>query len=153
MNWFLTMLDKLGRKRIIPDRNTQDPYLTRYYLFLKERKYFPFNVFLHQFHKSDEDVLHDHPWSFVSLIIKGGYWEHTPAGRFWRGPGTIRRARARSLHRVELEPGIEPWTIFIPGPQVQDWGFVNQDGHWTQHEEYFEYKRKLARLREQSHAH
>jgi hypothetical protein len=153
MKWFLTLLERLDRKRVIPDRDFGDPYLTRYYLFLKERRRFPFNIFLHQFHKSDEDMLHDHPWSFVSIIVKGGYWEHTTEGRFWRGAGSIRRAGAASLHRVELAPGVDTWTIFIPGPQVQDWGFVDHDGHWTQHEAYFEYKRKIAKLRETGHAH
>jgi hypothetical protein len=37
-------------------------------------------VKLHQFLRSDDDRdLHDHPWSFVSLILRGGYWEHTHA--------------------------------------------------------------------------
>ena len=44
--WILNKLDRLGRKRIIMDRQSNDPYLERYYIFLKDRKQFPFNVFL-----------------------------------------------------------------------------------------------------------
>jgi hypothetical protein len=34
-------------------------------------------VKLHHFLRSDEDRdLHDHPWSFLSIILWGGYWEH-----------------------------------------------------------------------------
>ena len=34
---FLSGLDKLGRKRLIKDRIDDEPYLERYYLFLKDR--------------------------------------------------------------------------------------------------------------------
>ena len=67
-----------GRKRIIKDRDSNEPYLIRWYLFLKDRKNFPFNITLHKVLKSDEPVLHNHPWSYATLILKGGYWEHTP---------------------------------------------------------------------------
>jgi hypothetical protein len=36
-------------------------------------------VKLHHILRSDDDRdLHDHPWSFLSIVLKGGYWEHTP---------------------------------------------------------------------------
>ena len=78
MKWFLNTLDRLGRKRIVMDRQNDEPYLERYYLFLKDRKRFPFNVFLHKFLKSDPDDVHDHPWPYATLILKGGYHEWTP---------------------------------------------------------------------------
>lgn len=136
---FLNWLESIGRKRVIMDRHENEPYLTRYYLFLKDRKWFPFNIFLHNFHKGDLDDLHDHPWPFITFIIKGGYWEHTPDGKFWRGAGTIRFAGCHSLHRVELEPGVDVWTIFIPGPKLRDWGFLRK-GEWVQHEQYLKEK-------------
>ena len=131
----LKLLERIGRKRIILDRESQKPYLTRYYLFLKDRKWFPFNVFIHNFHKSDPDDLHDHPWPFISIILKGGYWEHTPKGKFWRSAGSIKFARSTSLHRVELEPGVDTWTLFIPGPSVREWGFIDK-GIWKRHDQY-----------------
>ncbi len=51
----LKLLERLDRKRIVMDRVNDEPYLERYYLFLKDRKRFPFNVFLHKFLKSDPD--------------------------------------------------------------------------------------------------
>ena len=133
---FLRMLDKLGRKRVVMDRLENEPYLTRYYLFLKDRKWFPFNIFLHNFHKGDPDDLHDHPWPYFTIILKGGYWEHLETGeRKWRSPGQGRIAGSRSLHRIELEPGVDCWTLFIPGPQLREWGFVD-NGEWKQHEQY-----------------
>ena len=136
MKTFLKILERLGRKRIIMDRLDNEPYLTRYYLFLKERKWFPFNIFLHNFHKGDPDDLHDHPWPYCTIILKGGYGETLKTGeRKWRPPGTIRLARSRSLHRIELEPGVDTWTLFIPGPQLREWGFID-NGEWKQHEQY-----------------
>ena len=128
------IMDKLGRRRVIRDRESKQPYLIRYYVFLKDRKKFPFNITVHKVLKSDKPVLHDHPWNYSTFIIKGGYWEWYPlladngevvgSSRKWRGPGSFIRAKANSMHRVELEPGITPWTIFIPGKKKKDWGFI-----------------------------
>ena len=90
------------RKRIIFDRGGTIPYLVRYYVFLKDRKNFPFNITLHKVLESDEPQLHDHPWDWGALILKGGYWEHTPQGKFWRGPGSLRFRKAEDLHWLEL---------------------------------------------------
>ena len=133
---FKKLMTWLGRCRIINDRKTGEPYLERYYLFLKDRKNFPFNIFLHKFVKSDPDHLHDHPWGYTTFILKGGYHEWVPiivpetgavvgSTREWRGPGSLIKATADSMHRVELEPGITPWTIFIPGKKSKDWGFIH----------------------------
>lgn len=147
MGWFLKLLEKLGRKRIILDRESSEPYLERYYLFLKERKHFPFNVFLHKFLKSDPDDLHDHPWPYFTLILKGGYWEWVPQfneqgkkiGEIakWRKPGHFRTCKATSFHRIELDPAVECWTLFMPGPQQREWGFDTTSG-WVQHEQYID---------------
>jgi exopolyphosphatase/guanosine-5'-triphosphate,3'-diphosphate pyrophosphatase len=53
MKWFLNLLERIGRKRIVMDRESDEPYLERYYLFLKDRDRFPFNIFLHKFLKGD----------------------------------------------------------------------------------------------------
>ena len=135
-NKFLSFLKYLGRYRLIKDHFKDQPYLERYYLFLKDRQYFPFNIFLHKFLKSDPDDLHDHPWAYRTLILKGGYWEHTKDGKFWRGPLTYRFSPADSFHRVELDKDIPYcWTLFVPGRKVKDWGFQTKNG-WVQHEEY-----------------
>ena len=141
LNNVANVLEKLGRKRIIYDRVDKEPYLERYYLFLKDRNWFPFNVFLHKFLKSDPDAQHDHPWNYITIIVKGGYWEYVltydERGRIngetkiWRGAGHIRRCQAESYHRIEVEPGVDCWTIFIPGIKRRDWGFIEHDGSWS----------------------
>ena len=147
------LFQRYGRYRLILDRTAEEPYLERYYLFLRDRKSFPFNIFVHKFLKSDPDSPHDHPWPYATLILRGGYWEWVPefdaAGkmigetRHWRAPGSFRTAAANTYHRVELEPGITPWTLFMPGSQQRDWGFL-VDNKWIPNMEFFDLRRKKA---------
>ena len=153
LNW----LDKHGRKRIIMDREYSEPYLERYYIFLKDRKKFPFNIFIHKFLKSDPDDVHDHPWPYATLILKGGYYEWIPGFnkegiktcevRKWRGPGHFRICRPSSYHRIELHPEVTAWTLFMPGPQVHEWGFLigrQENQRWVHNEQYLEARREQA---------
>jgi len=149
----LIALEKYGRKRIIMDRIDNEPYLERYYLFLKERTWFPFNVFLLKFLKSDPDEVHDHPWPYATLILKGGYWEWIPKintlgekwGEYkvWRGPGHFRTCAPESYHRIELEPGVTPWTLFMPGPKKSEWGFL-VNNKWIHNDIYLKGRREQA---------
>ena len=50
------------------------------------------------------------------IILRGGYWETTQKGKFWRKPGYIGFRSANAHHRVDLKEGTKPMTIFIPGP-------------------------------------
>jgi hypothetical protein len=148
----LKLLDRLGRKRIVLDRVENEPYLERYYLFLRDRERFPFNVFLHKFLKSDPDDVHDHPWPYATVILKGGYWEWIPhfdtVGRktgeyqVWRGPGHFRISKANSFHRIELDPDITAWTLFMPGPKQRDWGFLVKN-KWIQWEQYLKQRKSV----------
>lgn len=146
------IFQKLGRHRIIRDRLDDEPYLERYYVFLKDRTRFPFNIFVHKFLKSDPDDVHDHPWPFATLILKGGYWEWRPVfdahGKKiaetskWCGAGSFRTASANTYHRIELDPDIQCWTLFMPGIKQRDWGFLVKN-KWVQWEQYLK-QRKLA---------
>jgi hypothetical protein len=150
-NKFVSFLERHDRKRIIMDRGSKEPLLTRYYIFLKDRAKFPFNVFIHKFHKSDPDDVHDHPWPYATLILKGGYYEWTPVfdgeGKkiaetcSWRGPGHFRFCSANSYHRIELDPNITAWTMFMPGPQKKEWGFLVKN-KWIHNEHYLEERRQ-----------
>ena len=145
MKWFLNMMERLGRKRIVMDRVNNEPYLERYYVFLKDRNRFPFNVFLHKFIRSDPDDVHDHPWPYATLILRGGYYEWIPEfnslgekigeTRHWRGAGHFRVCGANSYHRIELDSSITAWTLFMPGAKQRDWGFLVKD-QWIQWEQY-----------------
>lgn len=141
-NLLLRALDLLGRKREIPDRSEQHIYITRYYLLFQGRlKKLP-NIFLHHIQQSDPEDYHDHPWNWAALILKGGYWEETPTGNFWRGAGSFRTGDALALHRLKLDrqkAGGETWTLFFTGFRVREWGFTDKSGHWMQWEQYIDY--------------
>lgn len=98
---------------------------------------------VHCIERSDADrELHDHPFWFASLILTGGYYEHTVDGeRKWYGPGSIIFRSAETLHRVELaertfdcaqdswsEP-VPAWTFVIRGRYARRWGFL-KGGQW-----------------------
>lgn len=121
-----------------------NPYLLRYYLVPRN----PFlNVYLHKFLRSDDDrALHDHPWHFLSLVLKGGYREHREGRpltvRSYRQSGSFAFRKAGTLHRVELDTEFvrsanheKPcWTLIVTGPKIRDWGFLCPGGwiHWKQ---------------------
>ena len=141
--WLMTYLD---RYRVIYDRMDDEPYLERFYILIKDRKIFPFNVFIHRFLKSDPDDLHDHPWSYRSLILYGGYWEYTETGKKWRGFLSYKYAPANTFHRIELDDKMPYcWSLFIAGKCYRDWGFKTGGG-WVQNEEYFKNKKENKKM-------
>lgn len=132
------------------------PYLTRYYLFFKDRSWG--NVYIHHFHSSDQgDELHNHPWAWgLSLIIAGGYVEERASNPFtWEmkpvegdglikaigsfpfpaqiekrdvGPFSLNFITTRDFHRVDLKDEKKgAWSIFIAGPRTKQWGFLDRN--------------------------
>lgn len=91
-------------------------------------------VRIHHILRSDDDrVFHDHPWNYLTIILRGGYTEVVPVfvdgiytgeRRTWRGPGSILFRRAEHWHRLEVPPGESAWTLFITGRKRQQWGFL-----------------------------
>ena len=119
-------------------------------IILKDRKWFPFNVVLHKVVKSDDPIFHDHPWPYMTIVLKGGYYEHTPLfndkgvkfAEFsrWRGPGSIIIRKAKEYHWLELDDNRPTTTLFFMGPQQREWGFLinktKTKQQWIQHENY-----------------
>jgi hypothetical protein len=136
-NW----CEKRGRHRTIYDRDGNTPYMERYYLLFKDRpKWFPFNITLHKVCLSDLPVLHDHPWPYATIILKGGYIEHTPEFRWWRGAGHFRIRKATDYHWLEVpKEGIPSWSLFFMGKRSREWGFLKDDV-WIESEEYLAQK-------------
>lgn len=141
---FLNWLEKHGRRRVIYDRSNNEPYLIRYYLLFKDRPHwFPFNIVLHKICKSDIPILHDHPWGYATIVLKGGYMEHIPGNgcwyqktdKRWRGTGHIRFRSAKDLHWLEISNGTPCWTLFFMGKRCRDWGFL-KDGEWIESEKF-----------------
>jgi len=142
--------------RVIDDtcRPEAGPMLIRYFLF--RSKYL--GIYLHHFLRSDNDRhVHDHPWTFITFLIGGGYWEHIPKNHEagWCGCGAwhlrrnddllpyiarIRRHRFSILYRpatwrhwVEIDK--PAWTLVFRFRRERDWGFITEKG-WVDHATY-----------------
>lgn len=87
-----------------------------------------FGVRLHNILRSDSDrELHDHPFTFLSIILRGGYFEHTADGRrTWYGPGSVVVRSGEALHRLELPR--PAWTLVLRGPNRRTWGYLTPTG-------------------------
>lgn len=113
------------------------PYLTRLILLKTEK----LSIYLHKFHRSDADDLHDHPWNFLSFILWRGYNEYyidergaISRRRVW--PGQIIYRPAEHAHRVVLIDNKPAYTLVIHGPYVRLWGFYVR-GKWQFFRDYF----------------
>lgn len=117
-------------------------------------------VLLHRMDAPDPDIaLHDHPWSFVSIILAGGYTEERAltrdAARFAlaaekyevgdhlqrgeiveRRRWSVRRLGLEECHRITHLAGKVSWSLVIHGPRRWPWGFWTAKGwvHYRQHE-------------------
>jgi hypothetical protein len=100
-----------------------------------------FGVFLHKILLPDADRdLHDHPWDFATLILRGGYEEQVPSSgpaagtRRWRA-GSAHRVRATDLHSVRRLFRVPTWTLVVVGRRQRAWGFAT-DGGWMSADAY-----------------
>jgi hypothetical protein len=95
-----------------------------------------FSIWLHGIYAADTDKhLHNHPWDFCSLILKGSYIEETLDGNNKMFPGKISKRNGSNYHKIKqlLTPTV--YTLFFVTPIKRDWGY-NVDGKHIQHEEY-----------------
>ena len=86
---FLTLLEKLGRKKIVLDRgpshpkfNEAKPWMNRYYVLFRHRpRWFPFNIIIHEMLDDDHgEGVHNHLCPFITIILRDGYWETLKSG-------------------------------------------------------------------------
>ena len=139
----------LGRSDIVFDGKL---YMKRWRILHTK----PFGIRIHNIVRSDDvRELHDHPFSFLSIILRSGYIEHTPDGRAIEyRPGSIVFRSAAALHRLDLfktrvpvkfktiacddddpnetmEVEIPAWTLVFRGPVLRRWGFLAvSKGDW-----------------------
>lgn len=133
-------------KKIIYREDGVTPYLIRYRIFGIPGI---FSIKVHHILLSDYDCLHDHPWSFITWIIKGGYFEtvrkyptFSQTEWFkkeypeyfkltiphWRPPGTILYRPAKFQHSIQVVPGMCAWSIVIMFRKKRLWGFWTKMG-------------------------
>jgi hypothetical protein len=125
-SWFEKQLRRLPYKEI----GWQDIGEVFYrYQLLKTRW---FNLYLHQLDAPAWHPVgcHDHPWWFVTVLLKGGYLERHVNGAVveWnrRYPGQILYRSASHAHDV-ITPYGRSWSLVLTGRKSRDWGFLRCD--------------------------
>lgn len=106
------------------------PFLTRLHLIKTPW----FALCLHWIHKADsEPYEHDHPVSFLSLILRGGYLEKRSGAfqqRLW-----FNYIRATDTHTI-LDVCPHTLTLCLMGPKVREWGYHTPKG-WICWKDYY----------------
>lgn len=118
-----------------------NPYLFRYYPHKDDDVV---GWYLHKFVDGDgRTEVHSHPWDWsIAILLTSGYFEiryksFSPfvdgekvelqdRGGIFHAPFTLNVLQSHDLHRVMLVGGRPAWTIFIHGPRVRNWAFVNE---------------------------
>lgn len=82
-----------------------------------------FSIYVHQlWAPSWHPECHDHPWWFLTLLLKGGYLEKVNGKNFHRHPGMVLYRPGSFSHNVITPYGVS-WSLIIAGPKSRDWGF------------------------------
>lgn len=97
---------------------------------------------LHHILRSDnERHHHDHPFHFLSLILRGGYIEHRPDEPPEQHlPGSFVFRFAKDLHYLKLIEK-DAWTLVFASNPMRRWGFKTEDG-WIDARNYDAYLEK-----------
>jgi hypothetical protein len=119
----ITWGEKLGRPEC--------PYIQRWVLDLG----FCSLRFHKWLHSDDPRHFHDHPWWYISLVLKGSYNDVSPKGTIKRTPGTIAFYPAIHQHTVQITKS-PCWTILITGSEKRVWGFWVK-GRFRKRNRYF----------------
>lgn len=107
------------------------PYVIRWRLEV------PFgSVRVHHWLGPDDDrAFHDHPWWFLTIVLRGAYADVSPAGEDYLRAGSVRFRRALHQHTVCPRAG-GAWTLMVTGPRSRAWGFW-RDGKFTRANKWF----------------
>lgn len=112
-------------KRIGPP---DDPYLVRFRILQTPF----FSIFFHRIFRPDKQrEVHDHPWTFFSLILRGRYEEDVPTDFPDENGGSLVRRivrwfnfkRAEGRHTIRSVSRVPVWTLVFTGPERREWGF------------------------------
>lgn len=95
------------------------PYVVRW------RVEFPFgSIRVHHWLSNDDPrAVHDHPWWFLTFVVKGGYTDLSPEGSEILEAPAIRFRKAEHRHTVYPLKPCGAWTVLITGRPLRKWGF------------------------------
>jgi len=101
-----------------------------------------FKINLHGIYHHDEDKhLHNHPWNFLNIILKGYYVEELEGKLSFRYPGQVAKRTKNQFHKIESLLSKSVYTLNIMWGKEEVWGY-RVDGKFVDHETYRQLKRK-----------
>ncbi len=101
----------------------------RRYLLIRAGRDWP-QLRIHHIQQPDAGrELHDHPFDFISFVLKGGYIEEQSDHVKYRRRFSIAFRRATDLHRINELHG-DVWTLVLASRIKRKWGFI-VDGEWV----------------------
>ena len=140
MNIFERWQHRLSNTQVIGDGTWPLPYMLRWEIL----RFLGMTVKVHVFMKSDRDCHHDHPWSFLTLVVGGRYVEEIlnedgTTKQVTRKPMTIAYRKAEHKHRVLLIDEKPCLTIVLTFRRSRDWGFWS-NGNFINWESFLQQK-------------
>lgn len=146
----------IEKRLVVPNYDEDGDYLTRWRLVST-----PWGgIYLHKLTGPDpRRTLHDHPWSFLSLVLRGGYVERRldPVTMDVDEHHVIRRVnrvRASEAHAIVKLLRATTWTLLFVGPRRRTWGYLEPTSPttwaWTEfdkHPHAVEFDAAMARRR------
>lgn len=102
-----------------------------------------FGIFLHEtWHRDQDRDPHDHPWTFWTFVLKGGYEEIvvSPDRSYRRSHPrfSFKHLNKTWFHRIIELHNSPTWTLMFVGPRTREWGFLLPDDSWQVWHEYKE---------------
>jgi hypothetical protein len=144
------------KKFEIPEFDNDGNYLTRWRIIQTPW----FALYLHRIDAPDSrPTLHDHPWSFLAIVLRGGYVERRldPITMRVNEHHMVRRfnlMRKHDFHAIMNLFEKPTWTLLFVGARRRTWGYLEPtDGAqwiWTEfdkHPHAIEFDAALARRR------
>lgn len=112
----------------VPQYDGTGTYLTRWRVIQTPW----FGLYVHRYTGPDpRPTLHDHPWRFLSLVLRGGYIERrldpvtmtVSEDHLVRRFNYVRAGDAHSIRRLLRDPS---WTLLLVGRRVRTWGYWDE---------------------------
>lgn len=106
-----------------------------------------FGVYLHKLCTPDpRDTLHNHPWNFFSIILRGGYKEYIQCNCDFEHCDyyAVRRHVTRfnykplknSFHWIAELDKDPTWTLVFVGRRRRVWGYLDREGNYTDYNKH-----------------
>lgn len=113
-----------------------------------------FGVYVHRLGTPDaRKSLHNHPWPFVSILLRGSYTEMIPGGDYVvpRKVNWINvKPYNKSWHWIDQVHREPVWTLVFVGKRRRVWGYLERDGTYYDFDKS-EYNDKFEQVMHERH--